>query len=128
MCAIEDLLDGYIRSWKIIVGEIGGQFLESLNLSHQIMLEMDVLVLAASVQSSPVSYCSDVLARMRILLKSIKISGISYGQSSAENLLVDCEIMAEFSLGLGYALTKVPLRRSSSACWISAGVFITKGP
>lgn len=27
-----------------------------------------------------------------------------------------------------YAFTNVPLRRSSSACWISSGVFITKGP
>jgi hypothetical protein len=55
------------------------------------MLEMDVLVLTALIQGSPGSDCSDVLARMRILLKSIKTSGTSCDLCSAENLLVDCE-------------------------------------
>jgi hypothetical protein len=62
-----------MRSWKIIVGEMGGQIPDNLILSDQVVLEMYVLVLKTSVRSSPDSYCSDVLARMRILLELKKI-------------------------------------------------------
>jgi hypothetical protein len=55
------------------------------------MFEMDVLVLTALIHGSPNSECTNVCPRMRILLKSIKTSGTSYGLSNAENLLVDCE-------------------------------------
>lgn len=101
MRTVENFLGRGEGAGKIKIREVGGQFLEYLILSDQVVLEMFVLNLTSSIQSSPANSCSGVLTRMRIILISIIISRTSYGQSYAENLFVDCEIMAEFSLGLG---------------------------